>query len=69
MYIGWPVHVHDARVLANSDIYCQGEEETLFGNRTMQTETHGLVATEAMILSLIKGRLIWDYTGSDRKDG
>ena len=71
VYIGWPGRVHVPRDLATIDIYCRGDEETLFRNRTLQIEAHwtrnsscsawvaGMsdeaVVTEAMILSLIKG--------------
>ena len=75
-YFGTSSELHGARVLAaNSDtcIYCRGEEETLFRNRTVQIEAHagpdipvpGIsdeeVDTEAIILSLIKVRYtyIW----------
>ena len=29
------------QVLAYSDIYCRGEEEIMFGNKTVQIEAHG----------------------------
>ena len=41
VYIGWPGRVHDARVLANSDIYRRGEAGTLIENRTVQVEANG----------------------------
>ena len=33
VYIGWPGSTHDARVLANSDIYIKGEAGTLLPNK------------------------------------
>ena len=32
--------VYGARVLANPDFYCQGEEEILLGNRIVQIEAN-----------------------------
>ena len=42
LVIGWPSLMHEARVLAYSDFYCRDEEEILFGNKTVQIETHGI---------------------------
>ena len=33
VYIGWPGSTHDARVLANSDIYIKGKAGTLLPNK------------------------------------
>ena len=41
LYIGWPRHMHGARVPTYSDFYCRGEAEILFGNKSVQIEAHG----------------------------
>ena len=33
IYIGWPGSTHDARVLANSDVFKKGEAGTLFPSK------------------------------------
>ena len=84
LYIGWPRHVHGARVLTYSDFYCRGEAEILFGNKTVQMDQKSIcsalqpsisdeaVATErSHDLKCDKGTIyiVYFHTGSYRKDG
>ena len=46
MYIGWPGLVHGARVLANSDFYCQGEDHA---NRSPWTRNSSCSALQPVV--------------------